>query len=84
MITTGQHLMYGCATTIVWGTANIDHWRDCPITNLPSGTIRVRRRFRQKQVGQAFVLRPGSIEQYRLDIDGEALRLGMLMGVNTR
>ena len=54
-----------------------------PITNLPAGTIKVRRRFRNDREAEAFVKTERTIQKWFLEPDGNgALRLSLLRGVN--
>ena len=61
-------------------------FKDAPITNLPSGTVSVRKRIRAHEMAQVFVkTADGSVTRYYAGPDGPgALRLLWPMGVNKR
>ena len=61
-------------------------FKDAPITNLPDGTITVRRRIRAHEMAQVFVKTlDGSVTRYFAGPDGPgALRLLWAMGTNKR
>ena len=61
-------------------------FKDAPITNLPSGTVSVRKRIRAHEMAQVFVkTADGSDTRYYAGPDGPgALRLLWPMGVNKR
>jgi len=56
-----------------------------PITNLPPGTIKVRRRLRNTSAAVAFVKTATTVEKWVLAPDGEnELKLQILQGINAR
>jgi hypothetical protein len=56
-----------------------------PITNLPSDTIKVRRRIRNDQYAVAFVKTKTTVEKWMLAPDGDAaLKLLINQGINAR
>ena len=61
-------------------------FKDAPITNLPSGTVSVRKRIRAHEMAQVFVkTADGAVTRYYAGPDGPgALRLLWPMGVNKR
>jgi len=65
---------------ICWGVQS--EWLTMPIMNLPSGTIKVRRRFRANRGGKAFVKTIRGIMEYSLSPCDSGLRLSILHGQN--
>ena len=56
-----------------------------PITNLPTGTIKVRRRIRNDRAVTAFVKTETTVEKWILSPDGDnALKLTLNQGINAR
>ncbi len=66
---------------ICWGL-NLD-WKHKPITNLPPNTSYVRRRIYADQAAVAFVVLPFETQEWILAPDGDGLKLGILVGVET-
>ncbi len=66
---------------LCWGL-NLE-WRYKPITNLPPNTISVRRRIRADQAAVAIILLPRETQEWILAPDVEALKLDILVGVES-
>ena len=70
----GEKMTFGVKTE--WATARIE--------NLPAGSKVIRRRFRPKQVGVAFVRIGAEIRKYYLAITETGLKLNGLAGLNRK
>ena len=57
-------------------------WATLPIHNLPSDTIRVRRKIRFGRIARVFVKTPGEVQEWLLAIDGDGLKLVFRQGMN--
>ena len=67
---------------VTWG-CNPD-WCWQPIAGVPEGGMVVRRRFRVKQVGVAFVMISNQLRKYYLFRTAHGLKLGPLVGINVK
>jgi hypothetical protein len=65
---------------VVWGCEK--RFLNAPITNLPTDTIKVRRRFRANHIAEAFVQTPKALARYKLAPDGDSLKLLYATAVN--
>jgi hypothetical protein len=69
-----------------WGAD--EKWSTLPITNLPEGTLKVRRQIRSNNFAKAFVTSSSEIQEWALSPNDsiencKSLRLGICLGINT-
>lgn len=75
IITRGIRVCIGCKP----------EYATMPITNLPPGTIKVRRRIRNDRAMAVFVKTETTVEKWIVSPDGEnALKLNINQGINAR
>ena len=71
-----------CGEPITFGVKA--NWATARITNIPAGAKVLRRRFRPKSVGVAFVQAGNEVRKYFLGLDGDSLKLLALVGINAK
>jgi hypothetical protein len=72
-ILTGKRVCIGCKP----------EYATMPITNLPVGTIKVRRKIRNDRAAVAFVKTENTVEKWILVPDGDtALKIDLQQGIN--
>ena len=67
---------------VCWGVR--PEFETMPIVNVPPGAVVVRRRFRMRDVGRAFVRVGGALQQWRLGQVKQGLKLTHLIGSNVK
>jgi hypothetical protein len=77
-----HHSVYVAAEPVTFGVKA--SWATARITNLPAGAKVLRRRFRPKSVGVAFVQAGNEVRKYFLGTDGDRLKLLALVGINAK
>ena len=72
-----------CGESVAWGVR--PEFATMTILNVPAGATLLRRRFRPKSVGVAYVRsQDGAIQRYYLNVEGKAFQLGALVGINKK
>lgn len=77
-----HHSLYVGAEPITFGVKS--EWATARITNIPAGAKVLRRRFRPKSVGVAFVQAGNEVRKYFIGLDGDRLKLLALVGINAK
>lgn len=72
---------------VCWGAD--PRWASLPISNVPEGAIKVRRRIRNKDVARAYVKTASELQEWILAPDGTfkecaTIRLAYRQGINAR
>ena len=66
--------------SVVWGAK--PEFFTVPIINLPPGATKVRRRFRMRAPGEAFVKEGDSVQRWRLSHVPGGMKLCHMLGAN--